>query len=144
MIKTIRELNIHFWASIIVLGVFFLLVIFNVISVGNLFAVTVTGEMYAIGITLIVIPLALKLFADSIKKIPAGTEKKRATNLYKNAWLLRLYMVNVVTLGNIVLYAVSRNTNFMWLAVVLFVVYIFCRPSLDELEGMAEEEERDE
>lgn len=139
MTKTIKELNTHYYLSIVVLAVLFLLVFFKVISFGVPFSVTTTAEMYAIGITLLAIPVALKLFADKIKKIPEGTEKNETVKRYRNAWLLRMYIVNAITLGNIFLYAISRNNNFMWLAVISFIVYMFCKPSYPDLENIVQE-----
>lgn len=140
MIKTIKELNTHYYLSIVVLAVLFLLVFFKAISFGTPFPVTTTAEMYAIGITLLAIPVALKLFADKIKKIPEGTEKNETVRCYRNAWLLRIYIVNTVTMGNIFLYAISRNNNFMWLAVISFIVYMFCKPSHQDLENIVQED----
>lgn len=140
MKQTIKDLNIHFWTSIIVLAILFLLVIFKLISFGPIFAKTVTVEMYAIVLTLIAIPLALKLFADKIKKIPKGTDKDKVVQTYKNAYLLRLYIINAVVLGNIVLFALSGNNNFMWLTVVSFIVYMFCKPSHQDLENLIQED----
>ena len=74
--------------------------------------------------------------------IPVGTDKERVIKLYKRAFFLRLYIVTIVALANILLYALSRNTNFMWLTVVLFVVFAFCRPSLGEIENMIKEESK--
>ena len=140
MTKTIKELNTHYYLSIVVLAVLFLLVFFKAISFGTPFPVTTTAEMYAIGITLLAIPVALKLFADKIKKIPEGTEKNETVRRYRNAWLLRIYIVNTVTMGNIFLYAISRNNNFMWLAVISFIVYMFCKPSHQDLENIVQED----
>lgn len=140
MTKTIKELNTHYYLSIIVLAVLFLLVFFKAISFGTPFPVTTTAEMYAIGITLLAIPVALKLFADKIKKIPEGTEKNETVRYYRSAWLLRMYIVNAITLGNIFLYAISRNNNFMWLAVISFIVYMFCKPSHQDLENIVQED----
>ena len=141
MTKTIRELNRHYYISIVVLAVFFLIVIFRVIGFGTPVRVTMTAEMYAIGITLLLIPVALKLFAEKVKKIPKGTGKARGMKYYKDAWWLRMYIVNAVTAGNIFLYALSQSKNFIWLAVISFIVYMFCKPSCQELETVVGESE---
>lgn len=139
--KTITLLRIHFYGSIIVLAILFLLVFLKVINFTGLSAtINVAAERYAIGTTLIAIPVALKLFADIVKKIPKKTHKHQAIGAYKNAYFLRLYIINVVALGNILLFAVSGNSNFMWLAVVSFVVFAFCQPSQSELGDITTEE----
>lgn len=140
MTKTIKELNVHYYTSIIVLAILFLLVIFKLISFETTISETVTVEMYAIALTLIAIPVALKLFADKIKKKPRGTDKIKIVQTYKSAFLLRLYVINTVVLGNIVLFAVSGNNNFMWLTVISFIVYMFCKPSYQDLENLTRED----
>ena len=55
--------------------------------------------------------------------------------------LLRMYIVNAVTAGNIFLYALSQSKNFIWLAVISFIVYMFCKPSCQELETVVGESE---
>lgn len=141
MTKTIRELNRHYYISIVLLAVFFLIVLLKAIGFGTPVSVTMTAEMYAIGITLLLIPVALKLFAEKVKKIPKGTGKDKTMKHYKDAWLLRMYIVNAVTAGNIFLYALSQSKNFIWLAVISFIVYMFCKPSYQELETVVGESE---
>ncbi len=140
MTKTIKELNTHFYGSIIVLAVLFLLVVFKLLGFKTVIPVTTTAEMYAIVITLVAIPLALRMFADKVKRTAKETDKSKAVQSYKNAYFLRLYMVNIVTLGNIVLYALSRSQNFVWLTVVLFVVFAFCKASQSELESVTRDD----
>lgn len=141
MIKTIRNLNRHYYISIVVSVVFFLIVILKAIGFGTPVCVTMTAEMYAIGITLLLIPVALKLFAEKVKKIPKGTGKDKTAKHYKDAWLLRMYIVNAVTAGNIFLYALSRSKNFILLAAISFIVYMFCKPSYQELETIVRKNE---
>ncbi|MDO5522807.1 MAG: hypothetical protein Q4G48_02035 [Bacteroidia bacterium] len=143
MIKTIKELNIHFWISIVVLTALLLLAVFNLIRFKTATPVTTTAEMYAIAVTLIAIPVALKLFADRIAKKPEGTDKNKAIKLYKSAFFLRLYIINAVVLGNIVLFVLSGNNNFAWLAVIACMVYMFCKPSREELENITQRDENE-
>jgi len=39
---------------------------------------------------------------------------------------------------NIVLFTFSRNPNFMWLTVVLFIIFLFCKPSYIEVMNLTE------
>lgn len=139
MNEIIKKLNLHFYGSVIVLALLFLLVLTKQISFAADASVGIIAERYSIGLTLIAIPVALKLFADKVKKNNADI-----LTSYTSASLLRLYIINVMTLANIVLYAMSHNMNFVWLTVVLFVVYLFCRPSLAELQGLAEAPQQEE
>lgn len=141
MTKTIKELNAHYVISIIVMAILFVLAFINP---GNLIArnesIGLTAEMYAIGMTLIAIPAALKLYAGKVKKIPKDVSESRAIKLYKSAYFLRLYIINAVLLINIVLFGISGNKNFMWLAVISFIVYMFCKPSRQDLESITQED----
>lgn len=144
MNKLIKTLNIHFFISIGILAVLFILVLINQISFVADEAVGVIAERYSIGLTLIAIPVALKLFADMLGKHTHSDDVNAAAAVYKKAFFLRLYIIHFMVLVNLVLYAMSHNMNFVWLTVVLFIVYIFCRPSLEELESLTIKEEEGE
>ncbi len=142
MTKTIKGLNGHYYTGILVVAVLFLLVFFNPGGfISRPQSVGLTVEMYAIVLTLTAIPVALKLFAEKVKKIPRGAGRDKTVKHYQKAWLLRMYMVNAVTAGNIFLYALSQSKNFIWLAVISFIVYMFCKPSYQELETIVRESE---
>ncbi len=139
MEKAIKLLRGHFYGNIILLAAIFLLAIFNMIPLfmdGQ--AISVTAERYAIMITIIAIPASLKLFAHLLKKRPHPTDIWTATDKYKNTSFLRLYTLSTVTLMHIILFAISRNMNFFWFTVVLFIVFFFCKPSYPELENLTE------
>lgn len=96
-------------------------------------------EIYVIVITLLTIPLALKYFAAILRKTPAEILPDIALGIYRKAYLRRLYALTVVALGNITLFALSGNRNFMWLSVVLLLTYLFCKPSQQELSAMSKQ-----
>ena len=142
----IRLLKKHYYGNIIFLGGLFLVVLLRILPFFEAAVpIGVTVERYALMITIITIPAALKLFADRLKKIPRPSETEAALQKYKKMSYLRLYAISGVTLMNIVLFGFSRNPNFMWFTVVLFIIFLFCRPSHIEvmsLTGMPEEEQR--
>lgn len=143
---TIRLLKRHYYGNIIFLAGLFLAVLLGMFPfLEAAVPVRVTVERYALIITIITIPAALKLFADRLKKIPRPSETEAALHRYKKISYLRLYMISGVTLMNIGLFTFSRNPNFMWFTVVLFIIFLFCRPSYIEamsLTGMPEEEQK--
>ncbi|MDR1517300.1 MAG: hypothetical protein LBS52_04255 [Dysgonamonadaceae bacterium] len=138
--KVLRQLNIHYFASIAVLAVLFVLAILKIVRFSETpQAVSLTVEMYAVVITLVAIPILLKTFAERLKKIKqAGANPSEATRQYKMAYFVRLYALAFVTVGNIVLYALSRNQNFLWLTVALFVIFLFCKSSEKEIFSLTE------
>ncbi len=139
MDKTIALLKRHYYANIILMAAAFLLILFRIIPLftdGQ--SVGVTMERYAIMITIIAIPVSLKLFAYRLKKITRPLEIPTAVEVYKKASFLRLYTISAVTLMHIILFGISRNMNFFWFTVVLFIVFLFCKPSYEELENLTE------
>lgn len=137
MEKTIKLLRGHYYGNIILLAVIFLFSIFSMIPLftdGQ--AISATLERYAIMITIIAIPASLKFFADRLKKSACPVDIPTASNKYKNISFIRLYTISTVALMNIFLFTISRNMNFFWFTVVLFIVFLFCKPSYAELEGL--------
>lgn len=142
MDKAVGLLKGHYYGNIILLAVIFLLAIFSVIPLLTAEQViNITIERYAIMITIILIPVSLKFFAHQLKKIPRPSEVVIATEKYKKASFLRLYTISAVTLMHIILFSISRNMNFFWFTVVLFIVFLYCKPSRGELQSLIEEPE---
>lgn len=137
--KAIRQLRISYDVIVTATAALFLLTLFHVIDLSTSgIIITHVAEQYALMITLISIPVALKLFANKLKKFSEKTDKLLAIKTYKSAYYTRLGIITVVTLGNIFLFAISRNSNFMWFTIVMFIIYFFCRPSYPELISLTE------
>ena len=137
--KVITLLKRHYYATFLLLAGLFLLLLLRLIPFPEgLLSGGVVLERYAIMITIIVIPVALKLFADRLKKIQRPLDESEAGKTYKKLFSLRLYSIAGVTLMNILLYGFSLNSNFVWLTVVLFIIFLFCKPSVVELTGLSE------
>ncbi|WP_298652951.1 hypothetical protein [uncultured Proteiniphilum sp.] len=137
--KAIGLLKRHYYGNIILLAVVFLLILFRIVPLftdGQ--SIGVTTERYAIMITLIAIPVSLKFFAYRLKRLSRPLGIMTATEKYKNASFLRLYSISTVTLMHVLLFGISRNMNFFWFTVVLFLVFLYCRPSYEELESLTE------
>lgn len=129
-----RIYNIAFLALVAL----FLLVLFRVIDLSAFVAgqSAVVAERYAIGITLLSIPLGLKWFSSDIKKYSVQQSSLSAEKWYARAFYRRLCVIGLVLLANILLFALWRNDNFVWMSTVLIVVFFFCRPSITQLEDM--------
>lgn len=139
--ETIRLLKRHYRGNILFLVLLLLITLFDIIPLfGDNQQVSVTLERYAIMIPIIAIPLLLKYFANRIKKTARPVEIAAAIEIYKKTSFIRLYTLTAITLGQIILFGYSRNMNFFWFTVVLFVVFLFCSPSYEELKAMVEKE----
>lgn len=136
--QTVKKLNLHYYGSIATLAICLALTVSKAFGVRSTpQPVNLTVEMYAILATILIIPIALKTFADKLKKIRrGGLNPSPAIVQYKTAYLTRLYALAAVTAGNIMLYALSGNTNFFWLAIVLFVIFFFCKSSEGEVHSI--------
>ncbi len=134
---TIKLLRTHYRLNIIILVVLFLLAMFKLTP---FFAekqiVNIIIERYIIVITIIAIPGILKLFAHLLSKVPQGVDIDLAIDKYKKAFYTRLYTISSLSLINIILYDYSGNMNFFWITTVLFLLFIYCKPSFPELEKL--------
>lgn len=135
--KVTKHLKIHYWTHLVVLSLFFVVVFFKLLSfVKEPLATNVSLEMFAIVITIVVIPVALKKYALMLEKLTKDDGFNDRVKRYRQASYVRLYSVSAVSILNIILFAFYRNNNFMWLALLVFVVYIFCKPSYEELHSL--------
>ncbi|MGI6073526.1 MAG: hypothetical protein ACOYEA_02645 [Fermentimonas sp.] len=135
--KVAKHLKMHYWTHLVVLALLFIAVLFKLVSfVEEPLTANVSLEMFAIIITIVVIPTALKMYAVMLEKLTKDDGFEERVKRYKQASYMRLYSVSAVSLMNIILFAFYRNNNFMWLAILIFVVYIFCKPSYEELHSL--------
>ncbi|HBK31377.1 MAG TPA: hypothetical protein DDZ96_11100 [Porphyromonadaceae bacterium] len=138
---TIKSLSTHYYIHVTVIAALLALVLFRVIDLSRYAEfITVTAERYAILVTIIAIPVALKTFSERLKKVSKGSINRPPEKEYARAYFIRLYSVGIVTVANIVLFSCSRNHNFLWLTIVLLIIYFFCKPSDAELIALTDTE----
>ena len=103
-------------------------------------SISVGVETYALLITLIGIPGALKLFSVIMDKNKHPEDDDFTNALYKKAFIARFGILFLIATLNILLYAFSFKQNFMLLTLVTFTAYAFSYPSTNFLKVNAEEE----
>ena len=139
--SVIKQLNYIFYGSFFSTIIFFILVLFKVIPFGEPHVLPLAVSQYSIIITLAGIPLALNLYAKTIKnnlnKFPIALAKSK----YKHAFILRLSIITLLAWGNIILLGINRNTNYMWAVIILLVFFLFCKASEIDLEKISKTEE---
>lgn len=106
-------------------------------------AQNVTFERYAIIITLICIPLALKLFHSQVKKAESG-EKELYLDKYKNAYLLRFAIINATVIFNLTGFYLFESQNLILMAVICIFALFFCYPAKDSIRTFDNEDYEDE
>jgi hypothetical protein len=137
METAIRHLYRHYFVSISLLGLLLLLLLFHLLPFWqDSQPVSITLERYLIMLTLIAIPSTLKWFATRLKKSPRPLMWEDASRRYRQLYFIRLYILTAVTLTHILLFGISRNLNFFWFSLVLFIIFLFCRPSIPEIESL--------
>jgi len=142
--KAIKTLQLHYYINIITVCLLFILILFKIVILSdNPQPLSLAMNQYSILITLLIIPTALKFFSYQIKKA-SPTNIEEAIKLYKSAFFMRLYPISLVIIGNILLYALSNNTNYIWIALAVILFMFFCRPSVVELDNLIEMNKTDE
>ena len=91
--------------------------------------ISVVVERYALLITLVSIPAALKLFSVIMKKNNYPNEEDKTTSLYIKAYLARFSILFLVASLNIILYGISLNQNYMLCTLITFTAYVFTYPA---------------
>ena len=95
--------------------------------------VPVTIERYALLLTLVSIPVALKLFFFIMNKNKNPEDESTTNNIYVKAFITRFGILFLVASVNILLFAFSLNQNFMLCTLVTFTAYLFTYPSANYL-----------
>lgn len=95
--------------------------------------VPVTIERYALLLTLVSIPVALKLFFFIMKRNKNPEDESTTNNIYVKAFITRFGILFLVASVNILLFAFSLNQNFMLCTLVTFTAYLFTYPSANYL-----------
>lgn len=138
----INNLKRLFYIAIGIQGVLLIAVAFRVIDILPEIPLTsVVVERYALLVTLISIPGALKLFSIIMKKNEHPNDEIVTTSLYIKAFIARFGILLLIASINIVLYAVSLNQNYMLCTLIIFTAYIFTYPSINYLRDPEEKQE---
>ena len=90
--------------------------------------VPVAIERYALLLTLVSIPAALKLFFYIMKRNKELQDENATNTVYVRAFIVRL-----VASVNVILFAFSFNQNFMLCTLITFTAYLFTYPSTKHL-----------
>ena len=106
--------------------------------------IPIVVERYALLITLLGIPGALKLFSLIMDKSIGSDDTESLTETYKKAFIARFGILSLVASLNIILYAFSFNQNFMLLTLITFTAYIFSYPSESYLNTAKKEKENEQ
>jgi len=159
----IKQLKVTYYITVVFIALYFTLIFFRIIELGDGNLVLSDGlQRWVIALTIGVIPLALWLFSERLKKVASASkeisvedERKKAAfvtriqNTYRTFSIYRLSLLSGAALLNIKFFGLTRNierlegvdtfwfgvNNFFWFSIiVMFVLLVFCKPSEAELE----------
>lgn len=95
--------------------------------------VPIAMERYALLLTLVSIPAALKLFFIIMKKNKHPEDESTTNNIYVKAFIARFGILFLVASINILLFAFSFMQNFLLCTLITFTAYLFTYPSTNYL-----------
>lgn len=93
----------------------------------NIMQSHVTLERYGIIITLIGIPIALKLFYNRINKLTKANFTEYLKK-YRFEYLIRLLLLNIICFFNIVSLYITGSKNFYFMVIVTIFAFFLCAP----------------
>ena len=141
--SVVQNLKCLFYIAFGIQIAFFISFAFQWITVlSNVADISVVGERYALLMTLISIPGALKLFSIIMEKNKKPNNEVATTSLYVKAFLARFGILFLVASINIILYGISLSQNYMLCTLITFTAYVFTYPSASYLNVDAEEKEQ--
>lgn len=135
-INLYKKLRIIFWVDIIILVsiIGYLMYIKGPVW-GEDIETNIILERYAIIVTMVCIPLALKLFHSKTKKLEK-LPKDKILNKYSEQYILRLVILNIAVAFNIVGFYLYESQNFILMAIISIFSILFCYPSKDVISDL--------
>lgn len=130
----INSLKYLFYIAFGVQVIVFVSIAFKWINLSSeVIIVPVAIERYALLLTLVSIPAALKLFFFIMKSNKHPENERATNNIYMKAFIARFGILFLVASINILLFAFSFNQNFLLCTLVTFTAYLFTYPSTNYL-----------
>lgn len=120
------QLKIYYILSIVICVIAFLLSVAYTQKY-NVMQSNVMLERYGIIVTLLGIPLALKLFHSRINKL-TKTNFQEYLKKYRFEYLIRLFLLNTICFFNIVSLYITGSKNFYFMVIVTIFAFFLCAP----------------
>ena len=138
--KTYRQLQI-IYSIFFAIGI----IVFVVLTLINLKQILHGGdanpvlERYAIGITLIGIPLSLKIYHYLMKKI-TNQRREKKMRFYNKIYIIRLGILEFVLACNAIGLYITGVRNFFYMIFITIIAFLFCLPNKMEFETLCDNE----
>ena len=139
--KTISKLKLFFVSAVAISVILFMLTVAYTqkyeVSISNIIL-----ERYAIIVTLIGIPVALKLFHNNIKKIN-NKDLPIYLKKYTQQYILRLSILLSICFFNIAALFFTGSKNFYFMVIVSIFAMFLCIPQKSNIEDSETENSED-
>lgn len=96
-------------------------------------------ERYSIIITLIGIPLSLKIFHNKLKSLKLGTIEAFSKG-YKQQYIIRLSILTIICFFNIGSLYITGSKNFYFMVIVTIFAFFLCAPQKARIDETTNEE----
>lgn len=126
--KLDKGLSFIFWVNIILVTSIFLLVLWLKGPDFGKITTNIAFERWAIIITLASIPIGLKVFHSQMIKY-REQNKSKLTKRYKQLYLGRLLLFELVVAMNIIGFQIYESSNFIYMTIIMIFAMVFCYPN---------------
>lgn len=89
-----------------------------------------------LGLTLIVIPIGIKVSGKIIQKIDKNLPLIKKISGFSNAWIIRVAVIEGVTLFSIVSLLITHDYRFLFIAILLMMFFLMNFPSISKMAQM--------
>lgn len=93
-------------------------------------------ERYGIIITLICIPLALKIHNDNLKKYKILSADRDINKMYKKSYFIKIFILQSVMIFNSLCLYFSGSKSFFFLAFITLVSFFLSSPNKNEIDSL--------
>ena len=138
--KLKKQLIIIFGANMLLAVSLILVLLFHKgISGRSLTETDFIWERFAIIMTTIMIPVALKAFHSRYQNI-LGLDMPLFLKKVKEYYIYRLLILDIVIITNLICFYLIGALNFLYMAVIVAVIFVFCYPTEATVDPIVEEE----
>lgn len=86
-----------------------------------------------LGLTLIAIPVGMKVSGNAIRKIDKNLPLNEKINGFSSAWIIRMAVLEGTTLFSIIALLITYDYRFLFIAILLLMFFLMNFPSISKM-----------
>lgn len=86
-----------------------------------------------LGLTLIAIPVGMKVSGNAIRKIDKNLPLNEKINGFSSAWIIRMAVIEGTTLFSIIALLITYDYRFLFIAILLLMFFLMNFPSISKM-----------